>query len=102
MGMLRIFSAMDANGDWRVQYTDFLAAMMSVQFDLPGRSSGSLDRLMRKAFERFDFDRNEHISAQDLQQVLNVGRTESDILIAEADAHGRGSLSYSAFVRHIT
>jgi Ca2+-binding EF-hand superfamily protein len=99
--MLRIFAAMDENGDWRVQYTDFLAAMLSAQLDTPAKSSGSLDRLLHKAFDRFDFDRSGDISAEDLQQVLNLDAREAQDFISEADANRSGSLSYSTFVRHV-
>jgi len=100
--MLRIFAAMDANGDWRVQYTDFLAAMMTVHIETAAKQTRSLDRLLLEAFERFDFDRNGKISSHDLQQVLNVSAEEAQTFIKEAGAHRKGGISYSKFVGHVT
>lgn len=102
--MLRIFSAMDANGDWRVQYTDFLAAMMSIYSESPARLSGSVDQLLLKAFDRFDFDRDGGISSQDLQHVLNIGAAQADDFISEANGSSAGtdSLTYGTFASHVT
>jgi len=100
--MLRIFSAMDANGDWRVQYTDFLAAMMSIYSESPARLSGSVDQLLLKAFDRFDFDRDGDISSQDLQNVLNIGAVEAEHVIAEACGPRQGVLAYATFASHVT
>mmetsp|Transcript_155204 Transcript_155204/g.282195 ORF Transcript_155204/g.282195 Transcript_155204/m.282195 type:complete len:391 (+) Transcript_155204:1-1173(+) len=98
--MLRIFAAMDANGDWRVQYTDFLAAMMSTY--IGSASHRSCEHLLHDAFVRFDGDRKGEITVQDLQHVLRVSASEASGMIREAQPHGQCTLSFPAFAEHIT
>jgi len=98
--MLRIFSAMDGNGDWRVQYSDFLAAMVVTRIE-SAAELGELDRAFIDSFNRLDFDRSGDISARDLQSVLNLDALEAAQFVADVDCERRGSLSYDSYVRHI-
>lgn len=98
--MLRIFAALDENGDWRVQYTDFLAAMMSTY--IASANHRSCENLLHDAFVRFDGDRKGEITVQDLQHILKVGASEALSMIREAQPHGQCTLSFAAFAQHIT
>merc|ERR1740138_884522 len=77
-GGQEIFGAIN---DQKIQYSDFLAAMMSAYIDLD-------DDLLQGTFHKFDLDDSGFIDSQDLRGVL--GDTfeghKVELLVDEADA----------------
>lgn len=93
---LRIFNALDSNNDEEIQYSDFLAAMVSTRIALH-------DDLLRAAFRKFDSDGSGFITVGDLRQVLGdsfAGEKVADLL-AEADILQDGRISYPEFVAYL-
>ncbi|CAK0849880.1 unnamed protein product [Prorocentrum cordatum] len=89
---------LDANGDDRINCSDFLAAA------LEGRARGrDCDVLMRATFRRLDADDSGTIGAEDLRAVLGDAfegtGVEVEALLAEAAPEDPQGLSYAAFVR---
>eukprot|EP00929_Paragymnodinium_shiwhaense_P037917 TRINITY_DN20111_c0_g1_i1.p1 TRINITY_DN20111_c0_g1~~TRINITY_DN20111_c0_g1_i1.p1 ORF type:complete len:619 (+),score=96.18 TRINITY_DN20111_c0_g1_i1:92-1948(+) len=88
----KIFVALDANGDARVNYAEFLAAMVTTRI--------TIDHVHTKqAFDRFDVDRTGYITLENLSSILGDtyegGNVES--LLAECDYNGDGSIDLSEF-----
>merc|ERR1712190_582150 len=61
--MRKIFDALDAGNSDEINYTEFLAAMVSSRISMH-------DDLLRKTFQRFDTDNSGFISKENLKQVL--------------------------------
>lgn len=98
-----IISAMDTNASGKIDYTEFLAAMME-------RGSHLTDGVLRRAFGVFDLDGDGRISAQELAAVFcdrdgecgGDGRVFDRAAVAEivreADRNGDGSIDFAEFV----
>lgn len=87
---------MDMNNDDRIDYTDFVAAMMAARM-----SEEELGHAVSAAFQRFDVDRSGYISTDDLRAILGgTGALEEEELqdvIREADLTYDGSISEDQF-----
>lgn len=92
----RIFGALDANNNEEVNYSDFLAAMMSSRIALH-------DHLVLQTFRRFDVDNSGDITAENLREVLGSCCTEEEAedLIREADISGDRRISFEEFAAYI-
>lgn len=89
-----LFEALDANGDERINYSDFLAATMQTR-------SWNRERNVRACFHRLDADRSGAISADDFRAVVGETFEGVDVeeLVAEADPDNVGEISFDAFIR---
>jgi len=94
-GMLdELVHMLDANGDERIYYSDFLAATMQCRSRLR-------EEAVRATFNRFDADRSGTISVSDVRNVLGdsfEGMHVED-LVAQADPKGKGEISFEDFLR---
>merc|ERR1712187_6932 len=92
-----IFETLDSNSNQEVNYTDFLAAMLTMRI-------GMHPSLINKAFDRFDVDNTGFITAQNLKSVLSVrlAGTTVEEMIAEADFTKDGVISREEFLRYIS
>mmetsp|Transcript_73616 Transcript_73616/g.172434 ORF Transcript_73616/g.172434 Transcript_73616/m.172434 type:complete len:596 (-) Transcript_73616:8-1795(-) len=92
----QIFAALDANGDDEVYYSDFLAATVSVRWQLQ-------HEVLRKIFNRFDKDRSGTISVEEVKLVLSESVEEGssvEELLQESQVvlDNNGEISFEAFV----
>jgi len=88
-----VFEALDFNHTDQVNFSEFLAAMVSTQIDLH-------DDLMNSAFQKFDTDGSGFITAENLREVLGdrfEGNSVAE-LIREADILKDDRISYPEFV----
>jgi len=94
-GMLNdLFHVLDANGDERVYYSDFLAATMQVR--------GSFrEEAVRATFARFDADGSGAISLGDLQVVFGESFEGANVqeLMAQFNRKGKGEITFQDFLR---
>mmetsp|Transcript_82515 Transcript_82515/g.246051 ORF Transcript_82515/g.246051 Transcript_82515/m.246051 type:complete len:589 (-) Transcript_82515:112-1878(-) len=94
-GMLDdLFCMLDANGDERIYYSDFLAATMQARSRLR-------EEAVRATFHRLDADGSGSISVQDFRAVLGETFEGVDVeeLIKEADPVRRGEITFEGFVQ---
>lgn len=77
----------------RLDYSDFLAALLSTSVDIHGD-------LVYAAFRKFDKDGSGFIEAAELKEVFQDCNSDEDIqlMIKEADPHGTGRIAYKDFV----
>jgi len=94
--VLEAFRALDESGSEEIQYTEFLAAMVSSRIQLH-------DDLLAKAFRRFDMDNTEYISTENLKELLGETYDSAEVerLLAEADFNQDGQISYQEFIRYL-
>merc|ERR1712187_132387 len=92
----RIFTTLDVNHSEEVNYTDFLAAMMTHKI-------AAQEELILNAFDRFDVDRSGFITEQNLEAWLSVRLkdTSAKAMIAEADFNKDGKISKEEFIKFI-
>jgi calcium-dependent protein kinase len=92
----KVFSSLDFNHDEQVNYSDFLAAMMTSRI-------AQNERHIRAAFNRLDKDSSGFITLDNLREVLGQSHHGEDIekLMAEADIKGDGHISYEEFMMYI-
>lgn len=96
-----IFQSMDANRNEHIQYSDFLAAMVSTRLQVH-------DDLLRTAFRKFDVDRSGVITVDNLSAVVESDGDEKsrdeDLreLLKEGDLLHDGQISYAEFVSFIS
>merc|ERR1712107_202974 len=91
-----IFKTLDCNSSNTVNYTDFLAAMLTFRI-------GMQPDLIDQAFDRFDVDNSGYITPENLKAMLTVrlvGTTVEE-MIAEADFAHDGRISREEFKRYI-
>mmetsp|Transcript_50169 Transcript_50169/g.92671 ORF Transcript_50169/g.92671 Transcript_50169/m.92671 type:complete len:549 (+) Transcript_50169:130-1776(+) len=91
-----IVQALDYNNDEELNYSEFLAAMVSTRIEMH-------DDLLMNAFRRFDTDGTGYITVEDLRKVLGEsfdGATVEELL-READACGKGKISAEEFIRYL-
>lgn len=89
-----LFCMLDANGDERIYYSDFLAAMMQARSRLR-------EEAVRATFHRLDADGSGTINVQDFRAVLGETFEGVDVeeLVKEVDPVRCGEISFEAFVR---
>mmetsp|Transcript_81010 Transcript_81010/g.234893 ORF Transcript_81010/g.234893 Transcript_81010/m.234893 type:complete len:594 (-) Transcript_81010:163-1944(-) len=92
-----LFQVLDANGDDRVYYSDFLAATMEVR-------ARFREDAVRATFARFDADSSGTISLADLQLVLGesfegAGAEELMAEISRKGKGGKGEITFQEFLR---
>lgn len=92
----RIFDALDSDSNEEVNYTDFLAAMMSSKIAMH-------DDVIRAAFKRFDTDSSAFITLDDLKTVLGESYRGEDIedMLKEADLRKDGRISLPEFFEYL-
>mmetsp|Transcript_33124 Transcript_33124/g.52700 ORF Transcript_33124/g.52700 Transcript_33124/m.52700 type:complete len:567 (-) Transcript_33124:30-1730(-) len=90
-----LFNAIDAAHNHEIQYSEFLAAMVSSRIDLH-------DDLICSAFKRFDTDNSGYIDAANLKAVL-VESSDAEIeeMMKEVDANHDGKISTEEFMQYI-
>jgi calcium-dependent protein kinase len=88
----KIFNSLSSNNHDRVNYSDFLAAMLASRIELNQNH-------LRSAFDRFDRDGSGVITIQNLRDVL--GSTHNGVkveeLLAQADLDKSGKISFEEF-----
>mmetsp|Transcript_10491 Transcript_10491/g.23835 ORF Transcript_10491/g.23835 Transcript_10491/m.23835 type:complete len:585 (-) Transcript_10491:34-1788(-) len=91
-----IFEALDTSNSEKINYSEFLAAMLSTRIALH-------DDLLRATFKRFDADNSGFISAENLKHVLgeSFAGTEVKQLMEEADLNGDGVICYDEFIAYL-
>mmetsp|Transcript_49472 Transcript_49472/g.152641 ORF Transcript_49472/g.152641 Transcript_49472/m.152641 type:complete len:538 (-) Transcript_49472:38-1651(-) len=89
----RAFAALDTNNTHEIQYSEFLAAMVSSRIALH-------DDLLLSTFKRFDTDNSGYISAENLKEVLGQSfeGEEVDKMMAEVDLSHDNQISYQEFI----
>mmetsp|Transcript_117545 Transcript_117545/g.333109 ORF Transcript_117545/g.333109 Transcript_117545/m.333109 type:complete len:569 (-) Transcript_117545:138-1844(-) len=92
----RIFSALDYNHNEQIDYSDFLAAMMSSRIVMH-------EGLLEQAFKRFDVDMSGEISVVELKRVLGgcCGEAEIQQIMRDADVSGDGKITIDEFMEYI-
>mmetsp|Transcript_56819 Transcript_56819/g.133447 ORF Transcript_56819/g.133447 Transcript_56819/m.133447 type:complete len:548 (+) Transcript_56819:165-1808(+) len=91
-----IVHALDYNNDEELNYSEFLAAMVSTRIEMH-------DDLLMNAFRRFDTDGTGYITVEDLRKVLGEsfdGATVEELL-READMSGRGKIFAEEFISYL-
>lgn len=93
----RVIGALDSNNDEEINYSEFLAAMVSSRIQLH-------DGLLLATFKRFDTDNSGFITLLNLREVLgeSFDGVQIDELIQEADFRMDGRISLEEFVRFLT
>lgn len=89
-----LFAMLDANGDEKIYYSDFLAATMEAR-------TRNRKEAVRATFARLDADGSGAIGVSDVRDVIGEtfeGASVED-LIREADPEGRGEITFEAFTR---
>lgn len=92
----KIFDALDTSNNEKINYTEFLAAMVSTRIKMH-------DELLAKTFARFDVDNTGFISKDNLKVVLGDtfhGKT-LDEMIESADKSKTGKISYEDFMHYL-
>jgi len=90
-----LFGILDANGDERIYYSDFLAATIEVRSKLQ-------EETVRAAFRRLDADGSGTISASDFTEVLGDSLATSEVrsFLEQMDPQ-RGEMTYAAFLQEV-
>eukprot|EP00927_Polykrikos_kofoidii_P070058 TRINITY_DN6591_c0_g1_i2.p1 TRINITY_DN6591_c0_g1~~TRINITY_DN6591_c0_g1_i2.p1 ORF type:complete len:514 (+),score=115.84 TRINITY_DN6591_c0_g1_i2:48-1589(+) len=88
-----IMEAFDSTEQTRINYCDFLAAMLSSKIDMS-------DRVIRDTFCRFDVDGSGFITGENLVEVLGSSDGVAEIL-QELDKGGDGKVSIEDFIQYI-
>lgn len=91
-----IFSALDNNQNEQIEYSDFLAGMMSSRISMH-------DGLLVSAFNRFDQDKSGFISVDELKKVLGESckQEEIDKIMKDADLSNDGKISLEEFAEYL-
>jgi calcium-dependent protein kinase len=88
----KIFNSMTTTQNDRVNYSDFLAAMLASRIELNQKH-------LRSAFNRFDRDGSGEISIEDLREVLGDQHNGVKVedLLTQADLDHSGKISFEEF-----
>jgi len=87
-----LFSILDANGDERIYYSDFLASTMEARLR-------SREEAVRATFRRLDADCSGTIGVKDLRAVLGANFTEAEVEEFTVKLNSSsGEISYEAFL----
>ncbi|KAJ9564399.1 hypothetical protein OSB04_000365 [Centaurea solstitialis] len=95
--VLEILEAIDSNTDGLVDFMEFVAATLHVH-QLEEHNNEKWQRLSKAAFEKFDFDKDGYITAEELQMHTGL-RGSIYPLLEEADIDKDGKLSLQEFRR---
>merc|ERR1740121_737856 len=88
-----IFKALDSNNDGIINYSEFLAAMMSTRLRMH-------DNLLCATFRRFDKDGSGTINIEDFKTVLGEDQN-IDLIMSEVDGNADGKISYEEFIAYL-
>jgi len=91
-----VFTALDAAGNNEIQYSEFLAAMVSSRVNL-------YDDFLQTAFKRFDTDASGFISLDNLRDMLGGGVSDADMqeIMNEVDGNHDGKISFEEFKDYV-
>ena len=90
-----LFKSIDVDNNFRIDYTEFLAATISEKTYL------QKDRLL-EAFCMLDKDNNGHITKEELMEVLRTEKNKEEEIenyIKQADKNGDGIIDYIEFLQ---
>jgi Ca2+-binding EF-hand superfamily protein len=92
-----IFDTLDGNHNEVVNYSEFLAAMVTTRITLH-------DDLIKSTFNRFDHDRSGFITAENLRQVLDDSHSpeEIDSMLKEVDFNSDQKIDFDEFFKYLT
>lgn len=93
----KAFQALDTSHHQEIHFSDFLAAMLSSQFELH-------EDLLSEAFRKFDVDGSGYITSDNLRNILGdtFEGQKVEKLLNEADTMHHGKLSYHEFASYLT
>lgn len=94
--VLAAFAALDNDHSDEIQYSEFLAAMVTSRIQLH-------DELLHNTFRRFDTQGSGYITMEDLEAVLG-GQFDGEqlrALMTEADVSQDGKISFSEFISYL-
>lgn len=94
--MERVFKQIDVAGNNEIQYSEFLAAMVSQRIALH-------EDLLKQTFRRFDKDNSGFIDIENLKEVLGESFSPEEItkIMAEVDTNGDGKIEYYEFMAYL-
>mmetsp|Transcript_25526 Transcript_25526/g.64901 ORF Transcript_25526/g.64901 Transcript_25526/m.64901 type:complete len:544 (+) Transcript_25526:118-1749(+) len=90
---IQVFQALDTNHDDTINYSEFLAAMVSSRLRLH-------DDLLKATFRRFDCENSGYITQEDLQQVLGK-EIRLDDAWKQMDRNADGKIDYDEFLAYL-
>lgn len=94
--MTEVFHALDLSGDDKINYSEFLAAMLSTAVEID-------DTLIDKTFDHIDVDKSGTLEVSEIKQIMGEtllgDGTEEDAaeLMKEADLDGDGKITKEEF-----
>uniref|UniRef100_A0A7S2J0T5 Calmodulin n=1 Tax=Alexandrium andersonii TaxID=327968 RepID=A0A7S2J0T5_9DINO len=88
-----IFRALDTNNDDEINYSEFLAAMVSSRIALH-------DDLLKATFKRFDLAKDGYIWPKELQQVLG-DEIDVNSVMQQIDINNDGKISVAEFIAYL-
>merc|ERR1719362_1026607 len=91
-----IFRCLDIDGSTRIEYSEFLAAVMPEATKLR-------EDVLRRTFARFDRNGDGQVCREELLHMLGDSCTASEIedLLQDADTSGDGNLTFEEFVAYV-
>mmetsp|Transcript_38741 Transcript_38741/g.72671 ORF Transcript_38741/g.72671 Transcript_38741/m.72671 type:complete len:536 (-) Transcript_38741:173-1780(-) len=94
----KLMDDVDADGSGRIDYTEFLAAMLDKRLYLQ-------EGLLREAFNVFDLNNDGQIAPDELKRVLYDGRVQEAVssrkveeILLEVDNNGDGTIDFEEFM----
>eukprot|EP00948_MAST-09A_sp_MAST-9A-sp1_P004240 g4240.t1 len=89
----KIYESMDLEHNKTIEYTQFVAAMLSQRIYLD-------EEALRRAFHKFDHDHSGFITSSDLKSCLGSRYTEAEVkkMIDDADFKHTGKISFESFL----
>lgn len=91
--VLHVFKSMDSNCDEEIQYSDFLAAMVSMEIELDNEH-------VQHAFQKFDTDKTGYITRDNVKEMVggSFQGTSIEDLMREADSEAPvNGITYEQF-----
>eukprot|EP00929_Paragymnodinium_shiwhaense_P123110 TRINITY_DN9660_c0_g1_i1.p1 TRINITY_DN9660_c0_g1~~TRINITY_DN9660_c0_g1_i1.p1 ORF type:complete len:590 (+),score=131.20 TRINITY_DN9660_c0_g1_i1:92-1861(+) len=94
VAIAELFDLLDANGNEKIYYSDFLAATLEARNSLR-------DEAVRAAFSRLDINANGQVTAENLKAVIgdSFEGVRVEDLVGELELNGRESIGYEEFRR---
>jgi calcium-dependent protein kinase len=92
----KVFESLDAAHNGEIQYTEFLAAMVSSRIHL-------YDSFLQTAFKRFDTDASGFVTLANLKEVLGdtVSAADLNTIMNEVDENHDGKISFQEFTDYV-